>query len=114
MENCLFCGIASGDIPADIVYQDDDVVAFRDIHPVAPVHVLVIPRKHLAHFGEFAEEDEVLMGRIVRTAARVATEEGVAGSGYRSVINSGEDANQTVRHLHLHVIGGRRMGWPPG
>lgn len=97
-----------------MVYADDDVVAFRDIQPQAPVHVLVMPRKHLATFADVTESDDTLFGKLARTVARVAAGEGVAGSGYRTVVNAGPDANQTVPHIHLHVMGGRAMGWPPG
>jgi histidine triad (HIT) family protein len=114
MEDCLFCQIVAGKIPAEIVYRDDEVVAFRDINPQAPVHVLVIPHKHIPTFGDLTGEDDVLMGHVLRAAARIADEEGVRESGYRSVVNAGPDANQSVPHLHVHVIGGRRMGWPPG
>ncbi len=114
MNDCLFCQIVRGEIPASIVYQDDDVMAFRDIQPAAPVHVLVIPRKHFAGFADATEEESLLIGRLARVAARVAEQEGVAGSGYRSVVNSGPDAQQSVQHLHLHVLGGRRLTWPPG
>jgi histidine triad (HIT) family protein len=114
MENCLFCRLASGEIPADIVYEDDLIVAFRDIEPAAPVHVLVSPRRHLANLGELSDEDDALAGRIARVAARVAREQGIADSGYRTVINAGSDASQSVPHLHFHVLGGRQMDWPPG
>jgi histidine triad (HIT) family protein len=114
MTDCLFCKIALGEIPADVIYQDEACVAFRDISPQAPVHVLVIPRRYIPTFGDADEEDEVLLGHLARVGARVAAQEGVSQSGYRAVVNNGSDANQTVRHLHLHVIGGRQMGWPPG
>lgn len=114
MIDCLFCRIAQGEIPADIVYQDDAVVAFRDVDPKAPVHILVIPRKHITGFGDAAEGDEQLLGKLARTAAQVARKEGIADSGFRSVINSGPNAQQSVHHLHIHVLGGRLMTWPPG
>ena len=114
MDGCLFCSIVSGDVPADIVYRDDDVMAFRDIQPQAPVHVLVVPLKHIANFGELGTDDDELMGKIARAVARVANDEGVAESGYRSVVNAGPDASQSVPHLHVHVLGGRALGWPPG
>lgn len=114
MADCLFCGIVSGEIPADIVYRDSDVLAFRDIQPKAPVHVLVIPQKHISNFGEVLAEDEPLMGKIARAVAHVAEQEGVAETGYRSVVNAGPDAAQSVPHLHVHVLGGRSLGWPPG
>ncbi len=114
MTDCLFCKIAAGEIPATIVYQDSDVVAFRDVNPQAPVHVLVIPRRHFAGFDEADTEDEALVGRVARAAARVADMEGIADSGFRCVVNRGEDAQQSVPHLHMHVLGGRQMTWPPG
>jgi histidine triad (HIT) family protein len=112
--DCLFCKIVAGEVPADIVYQDAEAVAFRDINPQAPLHVLVVPRKHFAGFAEADEDDEVLIGRVARTAARVAEREGVADGGYRIVVNFGPDAQQSVPHLHMHVLGGRQMSWPPG
>lgn len=114
MTDCLFCKIVAGDVPADIVYQDDDVVAFRDVNPQAPVHVLIVPRKHLSGYGNIADEDVPLLGKVARAAGRVAEQEGVATSGFRSVVNTGPAAQQSVRHLHLHVLGGRQMTWPPG
>ncbi|MDQ2743961.1 MAG: histidine triad nucleotide-binding protein [Chloroflexota bacterium] len=114
MTDCIFCKLVLGEIPAQTVYQDESVVAFRDLNPHAPVHVLVVPRKHFAGFGDAAEEDEQLLGHVARTAARVAQLEGIGESGFRCVVNSGEDAQQTVHHLHLHVLGGRKMSWPPG
>lgn len=114
MTECIFCGIALGEVPADVLYQDEQVVAFRDVEPQAPVHVLVIPRRHIPTFTAAAEEDGAVLGWMARAAAEVARREGVADSGYRCVVNNGQDANQTVHHLHLHVLGGRRLGWPPG
>lgn len=114
MTDCLFCRIVAGEIPADIVYQDEDLIAFRDINPEAPVHDLVIPRKHLAGLSDAGEADRALLGSLCLAAARVAAMEGVDESGYRTIVNRGADANQTVHHLHMHVMGGRRMGWPPG
>jgi histidine triad (HIT) family protein len=114
MPDCLFCRIVSGDIPAQIVYEDADTVAFRDIEAQAPVHVLVVPRRHVADLGEAVEADPALASKVAQTAVRVAEQEGVATTGYRSVINTGPDASQSVPHLHLHVLGGRAMGWPPG
>ncbi len=114
MSECLFCRITAGELPAEILYQDEQVIAIRDIQPAAPVHVLVIPRKHMVDFGDTAETDEPLLGHICRVAARIAVEQGIAERGYRCVVNSGPDASQSVRHLHLHVLGGRSMGWPPG
>lgn len=111
---CLFCGIAAGEIPADIVDQDDLVVAFRDIAPAAPVHVLVIPRDHIASAAELDAGNADIAARLLAVANRVAEAEGIADSGYRLVTNIGDDARQSVHHLHLHVLGGRRLGWPPG
>jgi histidine triad (HIT) family protein len=112
--DCLFCKIALGEIPAQIVYQDDDAVGFRDINPQAPVHVLVIPRRHITGFDAAAEQDEALLGRLTRVVARVAEQEAIADTGFRCVVNSGPDAQQSVPHLHFHVLGGRQMTWPPG
>ena len=112
--SCLFCAIVAGEIPATIVYQDDEMLAFRDINPQAPVHVLVIPRTHRETPGHLTSEDEALMGRVIRAASAVAQQEGIAESGYRLVVNAGTDANQTVPHIHVHVLGGREMSWPPG
>lgn len=110
---CLFCRIARREVPADIVYEDDEALAFRDINPQAPVHVLIIPKRHMGSMAEIAEDDEVLMGRLLVTAARLASRLG-AGDGFRVVGNCGEKAGQSVFHIHLHLLGGRRFGWPPG
>lgn len=109
---CLFCRIVSGEIPAKIVRQDDRAIAFRDISPQAPTHVLVIPRRHVATLGEATDTGE--LGHLLRMAAAVAEQEGVATTGYRTVINTNGDGGQTVFHLHLHVLGGRALAWPPG
>lgn len=114
MTDCLFCRIATGEIPAQVVFDNEHVVAFRDVDPQAPVHVLVIPRAHIGGVGDAAEDRRELLGELLLAATEVARREGVAGSGYRLVINNGRDANQTVPHLHVHVLGGRHMGWPPG
>ena len=114
MSDCLFCKIAEGGIPADLVHEDEDCVAFRDINPQAPVHVLLIPRRHIAGLDELRDEDAPLMGRLSLAAARLARSLGVAAGGYRWVVNCGEDGCQTVPHLHLHILGGRKLGWPPG
>jgi histidine triad (HIT) family protein len=111
-ESCLFCRIAKGEIPAKIVAQTDHSVAFRDINPQAPVHVVIIPREHVATLSE--AQDAALVGRLALLAAEIAKSEGIAESGYRTVINTNADAGQTVFHIHLHLLGGRRMGWPPG
>ena len=114
MAECIFCGIARGDVPAKVVYQDEDVVAFHDLDPKAPTHVLVIPRRHIASIDDMGDGDDVLVGRVFAAARAVAREQGIDGSGYRLVTNVGDDAGQTVHHLHVHVLGGRRMTWPPG
>ena len=110
-DSCLFCRIVRGEIPARIVREDEHTVAFRDIDPKAPTHVLVIPRVHVASLDEAG--DPALVGQLMLAAAEVAAAEGIAG-GYRTVINTGADAGQTVHHLHVHVLGGRKLAWPPG
>jgi histidine triad (HIT) family protein len=110
-DSCLFCRIVRGEIPARIVRADEHTVAFRDIDPKAPTHVLVIPRVHVASLDE--ARDPALVGQLMLAAAEVAAAEGIAG-GYRTVINTGADAGQTVHHLHVHVLGGRKLAWPPG
>jgi histidine triad (HIT) family protein len=112
MSKTLFQQIADGEIPADIVYEDDRAVAFRDINPQAPTHVLVIPRKPIARADEIEEADEPLVGHLFTVARQVATDEGL--SDYRLVMNNGEGAGQSVFHIHLHLLGGRAMKWPPG
>ncbi|HEX8456482.1 MAG TPA: histidine triad nucleotide-binding protein [Pyrinomonadaceae bacterium] len=113
-QDCIFCRVVAGEIPADIIYRDDRAVAFRDINPQAPVHALVIPQEHVASLDEAALRDETTLGHLLRVAARVANEQGLSESGYRTVINTGAGAGQSVFHLHLHVIGGRPLRWPPG
>lgn len=112
--DCLFCRIAQGEIPADLVRSDPDVVAFRDIHPQAPTHILVIPRKHIASVSELGRGDADVMGKLFLAAKDLAREEGISEGGYRMVVNAGPAAGQTVYHIHLHLLGGRGMGWPPG
>jgi histidine triad (HIT) family protein len=114
MPDCLFCKIVSGDIPGQIVYQDERVVAFRDIDPKAPLHVLIVPRRHIASLNDLRAEDDGLVGEMIRRAAALAAEHGHADRGYRTVFNCNADAGQTVFHIHLHVLGGRRFTWPPG
>ena len=114
VSDCLFCKIVAGDIPATIVYQDDRAVAFADINPQAPTHVLVIPRAHVVNAATVVEADEPVVGHLVRVAAQVAAEQGLNQSGFRLVFNAGPDAGEAVKHLHLHVLGGRKMAWPPG
>lgn len=113
MADCLFCKIAAGEIPSDQVYASDDVVAFRDINPAAPTHLLVIPVRHVASSAELGESDGPLLAEIFRTIATLAEKEGLSG-GWRVVTNVGGDAGQSVHHLHFHLIGGRAMSWPPG
>lgn len=112
--DCLFCQIVAGDIPADIVHRDERILAFRDIAPKAPTHVLVIPVAHSPTIADTAAGDETLVGELVATAAAIAAADGIAESGYRLVFNTGPDAGQTVFHAHLHLLGGRALGWPPG
>jgi histidine triad (HIT) family protein len=112
--SCLFCRIIAGEIPGTFLYQDDRVVVLEDINPQAPLHALVIPRRHIATLNDLSPEDDGLVGEMVRRAALVARERGVAESGYRAVLNCNREAGQTVFHIHLHVIGGRPMAWPPG
>ena len=114
MSDCLFCKIGSGQIPAKVVMQDDEVLAFDDINPQAPVHVLVIPKRHVVALNEAGAGDQALLGRLLEAAALVARKKGIAEAGYRVVANQGRDGGQTVFHLHLHVLGGRPMAWPPG
>ena len=114
MADCLFCGIASGEIPGDIVYRDESVLAFRDIDPKAPVHLLIIPRKHIAGVNDLETEDAATLGHAMAAARRLAAEHGVSESGFRIVVNTGPDAAQSVHHIHLHLLGGRALGWPPG
>ena len=114
MDDCIFCKIVTGDIPADIVYQDEHVLAFRDLNPQAPTHVLVIPRRHISTLNDLTDEDAELIGRMHLAARTVAEQDGIAEAGYRTVFNCNEGAGQTVFHIHLHVLGGRRMVWPPG
>jgi len=112
--NCLFCRIVAGEIPARFVHRDDLVVAFHDVNPQAPVHVLVLPVQHIASAADLTEQDAPLLGRLFHVAAEVAREAGVAEAGYRIVANTGRDGGQTVDHLHFHLLGGRPFTWPPG
>ena len=114
MADCLFCQIVAGKIPAKKVYEDEDVVAFDDIQPQAPVHVLVVPKKHVSTLNDLAPEDDALAGKLLRVAARVARDRGIADRGWRATVNVGRDAHQLVFHVHLHLMGGRGFGWPPG
>ena len=112
--SCLFCRIIAGEIPGELVHQDERCVVIRDLNPQAPTHVLVIPREHLDSLDDASQKDEALLGHLLRVGARVANDEGHAESGYRTVINNGSGAGQSVFHLHVHVLGGRTMHWPPG
>ena len=112
--SCLFCRIIAGEIPSSKVYEDDEVFAFNDINPQAPLHVLVVPKKHIATTNDLATEDEALVGKMVRRAAAIAAANGYADRGYRTVLNCNREAGQTVFHIHLHVLAGRHLEWPPG
>ncbi len=112
--DCLFCKIIAGDIPSAKVYEDDKVYAFRDIEPQAPVHILIIPKEHIASANELTEENASVVGHIFAVAAKIAKDEGIADGGYRIVNNCGQDGGQTVGHLHFHMLGGRSLQWPPG
>jgi histidine triad (HIT) family protein len=114
MPDCLFCKIIAGQIPSTIVYQDDSVVAFKDINAQAPMHVLIVPRRHVATLNDLGSGDDALVGEMVRRAAALAKEQGYAERGYRTVFNCNADAGQTVFHIHLHVLAGRKLAWPPG
>jgi len=113
-KDCLFCKIANGDVPAAVVYQDDRVVAFKDINPQAPTHVLVIPRSHIATLNDLSADHDTMVGDMVRRASQIAKELGHTEGGYRTVLNCNADAGQTVFHIHLHLLAGRPMTWPPG
>ena len=113
-ERCLFCRIVDGEIPAEVVHETDRVMAFRDISPQAPTHVLVIPKRHITSLGTADGDDAAVLGEVLLAARDVARIEGVADTGFRAVTNIGDDGGQAVHHLHVHVLGGRRMAWPPG
>jgi len=114
MNDCIFCRISEGAIPATLVHADPDIIAFRDIDPQAPTHVLVIPRRHVGSANDLEASDTELVGRLVVVARSIARTEGIAESGYRLVVNTGADGGQSVGHLHLHLLGGRGLAWPPG
>jgi histidine triad (HIT) family protein len=114
MSDCLFCKFVSGEIKPNIVFEDDEVLAFRDVNPQAPTHILVIPKHHISTLNEIRPEDAELIGKLYLAAQRVAKEEGIAEPGYRTLINCNAEAGQSVFHIHLHLLGGRPMGWPPG
>jgi histidine triad (HIT) family protein len=112
--DCLFCKIAAGEIPATLVHKDEHLIAFKDINPQAPMHVLIVPRRHIATLNDLTPADDGLVGEMVRRAAALAVEHGHGDRGYRTVFNCNADAGQTVFHIHLHVLGGRSLHWPPG
>jgi histidine triad (HIT) family protein len=114
MSTCLFCRIIAGEIPSAKVYEDDHLIAFNDINPQAPMHVLVVPRTHVATLNDLGSGHDGVVGAMVRRGAAIAAERGYADGGYRTVFNCNADAGQTVFHIHLHVLGGRKMSWPPG
>ena len=114
MPECLFCRIINHEIPGSIVYEDDRVLAFNDINPQAPTHVLVVPKRHISSLIDLGVEDDQLVGELVRRAAAIAKERGISAGGFRTVFNTNRDAGQTVFHIHLHLLGGRSMQWPPG
>jgi histidine triad (HIT) family protein len=114
MADCLFCKLVRREIPASIVYEDDRVLAFNDINPQAPTHVLVIPKRHIETLNDLEAEDDALVGELVRRAAAIAAERGLSAKGFRTVFNTNREAGQTVFHIHLHLLGGRSMTWPPG
>lgn len=113
-DSCIFCKIVSSEIPADIVYHDEQVTAFRDIHPVAPTHILIVPNRHIESVSTIEVDDEQLVGHLFTVASQLANEEGISKGGYRLITNTGVDGGQTVLHLHLHLIGGRGMKYPMG
>lgn len=113
-QQCLFCRILVGEIPANKVYEDDHSLAFRDVNPQSPTHVLLIPKKHIRSLNESTAEDHAVLGHLLCVAPQIARQEGIADGGFRVVINTGADAGQSVWHIHLHVMGGRPMAWPPG
>jgi len=112
--SCLFCKIAAKTLPSEIVYEDDDILAFKDVNPQAPTHLQIIPRAHIERVSDIAETDCALIGKLVLIAKKLAKEQGLSENGFRLVMNSGPWAGQSVLHLHLHLLGGRRMSWPPG
>ena len=114
MSDCLFCKIIAGEIPSDKIYEDENVYAFRDINPVAPLHALIIPKKHIATINDFETNDAKTVGQLYLAAKKIAAAEGYTDAGYRTVMNCGEDAGQTVFHVHLHLLAGRDLTWPPG
>jgi histidine triad (HIT) family protein len=114
MTDCLFCKIRNGDIPCDIVFENDEVLAFNDVNPQAPLHVLIIPKKHISTVNDMENSDEAIMGSLFTAAKTIAAQQGLSDDGYRLVVNCNEKAGQTVFHIHMHLLGGRDMTWPPG
>jgi len=114
MNDCLFCKIIKGEIPSDRIFENDDVFAFRDINPVAPLHALIIPKHHIATLNDLEDQHNEVMGKLLLAAKQIAIQEGYEDEGYRTVINCGEAAGQTVFHIHLHLLAGRELSWPPG
>lgn len=114
MSDCIFCKIVNKELPAEIAYEDDKVLAFKDLSPQAPTHLLIIPKKHISTMNDIQEEDAALVGHIKLTAAKLAKDLGFAEAGYRVVMNCNEDGGQTVYHIHLHLLAGRSLAWPPG
>ena len=111
---CLFCKIVNREVPAAIVYEDDRVLAFNDINPQAPVHILIVPKRHISSLNDLHPDDDAIVGELVRRAAAIAGERGISAGGFRTVFNTNRDAGQTVFHIHLHLLGGRSLEWPPG
>jgi histidine triad (HIT) family protein len=114
MTSCLFCKIITREIPGAIVYEDERILAFNDINPQAPTHVLLVPKRHIASLNDLQPGDDQVLGELVRRAAAIAKERGISAGGFRTVFNTNSDAGQTVFHVHLHLLGGRSLGWPPG
>ncbi|MCF6281651.1 MAG: histidine triad nucleotide-binding protein [Candidatus Polarisedimenticolaceae bacterium] len=114
MSDCLFCKMVAGEIQPDVIFENDSVLAFRDIDPKAPTHILLIPKRHISTINDIEAEDAALMGELYLTAKEIAAQEGLAEAGYRTVMNCNEQGGQAVYHIHLHLLGGRQMGWPPG
>lgn len=113
-KDCLFCRIISGGIKSDIVYRDEQTLAFKDINPQAPVHILIIPKEHIERISDLSEENKEIVSNLILAANRLARDNGIEETGYRLVLNCGPDAGQAVFHIHLHLLGGRKLGWPPG
>lgn len=110
MEDCIFCKIINKEVPSTIVYEDEDVIAFKDIHPVTPVHILVIPKKHISSLVDLKEEDEAVIGKIYTVINKIAKQEGILDKGFRVIVNCGEDGGQVVKHIHFHLFGGKKLG----